>query len=143
MNKSRSFLVAGGVISALLAILHVTLALNPELFVYIAPGGDSSISEMAEQGSSLIVAATAVLALIFAAWALYAFSAAGLIRRLPLLRPALVAIAVIYILRSLFLPTEISMLLDQDYPLRFVLFSTLSLVTGLLYLFGALRLARR
>jgi hypothetical protein len=35
------------------------------------------------------------------------------------------------------------MVLDQDYPLRFVFFSTLSLVTGLLYLIGTLKLGKR
>jgi hypothetical protein len=143
MPIASHFLITGGVISALIATFHLILTFKPELYSYIAPEQGSALSQMAEQGSSLIVVATAALALIFAIWALYAFSAAGLIRPLPLLRPALIAIAAIYLLRSLFLPTEIRMVMDQDYPFRYVLFSTLSLVTGLLYLLGMFKLARR
>jgi hypothetical protein len=98
---------------------------------------------MAEQGSSLTMIATIALVLIFAIWAIYAFSAAGLIPPQPLQRAVLFAIAAIYILRGLFLFSEIKMVLDQDYPLRFVFFSTLSLVTGLLYLIGTLKLGKR
>ncbi len=83
--------------------------------------------------------ASVVLALIFAAWAAYAFSGAGLIGAFPLLRPALIAIGAIYILRSLFIFTEVKMVLNEGYPFRFVIFSTISLVTGLLYLIGILR----
>ena len=43
---------------------------------------------------------TAAIAMILFVWALYAFSAAGFIRRLPLLRTALVLIAGIYLLRG-------------------------------------------
>jgi hypothetical protein len=94
---------------------------------------------MAEQGSSLTTAATIAFALIFAIWAIYAFSGAGLIGRLPLLRMALVAIGAIFLLRALALPTEINMVMNQGYPFRFVVFSTISLVTALLYLIGILK----
>jgi hypothetical protein len=43
---------------------------------------------------------TLAIATMLAAWALYAFSGAGLIRRLPLLRTALVLISAIYLLRA-------------------------------------------
>jgi hypothetical protein len=136
MIKPKHYLVAGGVMSALISILHVILALRPELYRYIGPGQESALTQMAEQGSSLTSIATVVLAVIFAIWATYAFSSAGLIGPLPLLRVALITIGVIYILRALFLPVEINMVLTQGYPFRFVVFSTISLVAGLLYLIG-------
>jgi hypothetical protein len=136
MSKPNYFLIAGGVSSALIALLHVILIFAPGLYQYVVPGQEDALSEMAVQGSGLIVAATAILALIFAVWAVYAFSGAGMIRRLPLLGAALIAIGVIYVLRGLFLPTEINMVVNQGYPFRFVVFSTISLVTGLLYLVG-------
>jgi len=91
---------------------------------------------MAEQGSTSTTIATVALALIFAIWATYAFSGAGLINPLPLLRAALIAIGVIYIFRALLIPAELNMALNQGYPFRFVVFSTISLVAGLLYLIG-------
>ncbi len=108
----------------------------PELYKYIDPGQGSAVEQLAQQGSNLITIASIVLALIFAIWGIYAFSGAGLITRLPVLRVSLIAIAVIYILRSLFLPTEINMVVNQGYPFRFVVFSAVSLVAGLLYLIG-------
>jgi hypothetical protein len=39
--------------------------------------------------------------------------------------------------------SEIRMVLTQGYPFRFVVFSTISLVAGLLYLIGTLRLPRQ
>ncbi|OGN91210.1 MAG: hypothetical protein A2Y88_01545 [Chloroflexi bacterium RBG_13_48_10] len=139
MIKPKYSLIAGGVISALISILHIILAIKPELYSYIGPGQGSAMTQIAGEGSSLITIATITLALIFAIWALYAFSGAGLIRTLPLQRMALIAIGGIYILRGLFLPTEINMVLTQGYPFRFMVFSTVSLVAGLLYLIGVLR----
>jgi hypothetical protein len=141
--KASHFLIASGVISALIAIFHVILVLRPELYSYVAPGQGDVLSQMAEQGSTLTTIATFTLALIFAIWAIYAFSGAGLLPQQSLPRPLLIAIAVIYILRGLFLLTEIKMVLEQGYALRFVLFSSLSLVTGLLYLVGTLGLPRK
>ncbi len=136
MVRQKYFLIAGGAISALISILHTILATKPELYRYIVPGQESALSLMAEEGSNLTMIASIFLALIFALWALYAFSGAGLIGSLPLLRKAIIAIGVIYVLRSLFLPAEINMVLTQGYPLRFVVFSSISLAAGLLYLIG-------
>lgn len=138
MAKSNHYLIAGGVMSTLVSALHVVLAIYPALYRYIGPG-QSALTEMAEQGSSVTAIASVALALIFAIWAMYAFSGAGLIRPLPLLRAALIAIAVIYIVRALFLPVEINMVLTQGYPFRFVVFSTIALAAGLLYLIGILK----
>ena len=43
------------------------------------------------------------IAAILALWGLYAFSAAGALGRLPLLRPAMLVITAIYLLRGLVL----------------------------------------
>jgi hypothetical protein len=139
MARQKYFLIAGGAISALISILHAILATQPQLYRYIVPGQESALSQMAEAGAILTVIASIFLALIFALWALYAFSGAGLIGSLPLLRKALVAIGVIYLLRSLFLPSEINMVLTQGYPFRFVVFSSISLAAGLLYLIGVFK----
>jgi hypothetical protein len=136
MGKLNKFLLAGGIISALISIFHLILALKPELYQFVAPDQNSPISQMAEQGSSVTTIASIALVAIFAIWAVVAFSAAGLMRRLPLVNTGLIIIATIYLLRGLFLPSEISMVLNQGYPIRFVLFSALSLFTGLLYLLG-------
>ena len=138
MMKSKHFLIAGGMISALISIIHVLLVLTPALFVYISAGQESMLAQLAVQGSSPTTIATIALALIFAVWAIYAFSGAGLIRPLPLLRAALILISVIYLFRALAIFTEINMVMNQGYPFRFVVFSAISLIAGLFYLFGVL-----
>jgi hypothetical protein len=136
MGKLNKFLLAGGIISALISIFHIILALKPALYQFVAPDQNSPLSQMAQQGSSITTIASMVLVAIFASWAVVAFSGAGLLRRLPLVNTGLVIIAAIYLLRSLFLPSEISMVQSQGYPIRFVFFSALSFFTGLLYLLG-------
>jgi hypothetical protein len=137
MAKSNHYLIAGGVMSALISLLHLFLAVYPALYRFIGPD-QSALTEMAAQGSSITTIVSVALAFLFAIWALYAFSGAGLIRPLPLLRIALIVISVIYLLRALFLLSEIGMVVNQGYPFRFMVFSTISLVAGLLYLFGIL-----
>ncbi len=136
MVRPEHSLTAGGVISALISGLHIILAFKPALYKYISASQQSALAQMAEQGSGSTTIATIALALIFAIWAIYAFSGAGLIGPLPLIRTALIAIAVVYILRALTLPTEISMVVNQGYPVQFLVYSVISLVTGLLYLIG-------
>jgi hypothetical protein len=140
MIKPKHFLITGGIISALISIIHLILFIKPKLFSYIDPGNGSAIVQKAEQGGSLTIIGTIALALIFAIWALYAFSGARLIVRLPMLRTALVTIGIIYLLRALFFPSEIYMVLIQGYSFRFVAYSTISLVAGLSYLFGFFKL---
>lgn len=137
--RTNFYLIGGGVISALIAILHVILALKPSLYRYIRAGQESVLGQMAEQGSPATVIATFILAAVFAVWAIYAFSGAGLFGRLPALRTGLIVISAIYILRALALIPEIKMVMDKGYPLQFVVFSTISLAAGFLYLIGSLR----
>ena len=137
--KRKNFLAAGGIMSALISLLHFILALKPEFYRYITAGRESELARMAESGSTATSIGTISLGILFAIWAIYAFSGAGLIRRLPLIRMVLVIIAFIYILRALFLFTEINMVLDEGYPFRFVVFSAISLAAGALYLAGILK----
>lgn len=136
MIGSRLFLIGGGFISALISLLHVILAIKPGLYSVIAPSQASALSQMAVQGSRITSIVSIAIALVFAIWTIYAISGADLLRQLPLLRPALIAIGVIYILRSLFLPTEIRMVSNEGAPSRIAFYSILSFVAGLLYLIG-------
>jgi hypothetical protein len=132
--------MGGGVVSGLISLLHVVLALKPELYRDIGPGGGSVLTEKAAQGSIGIVAVTFALASVFAVWALYGFSGAGIIGKLPFLRTFIITIGVIYILRSLFIIQETRMVLSEGYPVRFLVFSGIALVAGLLYLVGVFTL---
>lgn len=136
MIKPGRYLIAGGIVSTLISSLHFILAFKPGLYKHISAGQESALAQMAEQGSRPTTVAAIALALLFAIWAAYAFSGARWIKPLPLLRAALIAMGVIYMVRALVIPIELNMILTGGYPFRFVVFSTISLVAGLLYLVG-------
>jgi hypothetical protein len=62
------------------------------------------MARMAERGDARPTVMAVGFALGLTLWALYAWSGAGLIRRLPLLRTGLVLISAIYLLRAAYLP---------------------------------------
>ena len=99
---SNRWLIAGGVLTAAAALLHLAvIAGGPDWYRFFGAGEE--MARMAEQGSPRPAIVTLGIAAILATWSAYAFAGAGLIRRLPLMRTALVAIATIYLLRGLIL----------------------------------------
>ena len=126
--------------SALIALLHILIPfLGPEAYRFF---GAPALATAAERGSVVRPAAmTFAFAIIFAIWALLAASAAGLVRRLPLLRTGLVAIAVVYLLRGLlFLTPQLLLLLAGKHQApQAVAFSAAALLIGLCYLTGVVR----
>jgi hypothetical protein len=96
------WLVAGGVLSAAAALLHVAVIFGgPDWYRFFGAG--EGMARLAELGSSKPALITLAIAAILSIWAAYAFAGAGLLRRLPLMRTALVAITGIYLLRGLVL----------------------------------------
>ena len=97
----KKWLVLGGTLSALAAILHLAvIAGGPSWYRFFGAG--EAMAHAAEQGSSTPALMTLAIAAVLMVWALYAFSGAGLIRRrLPLLRTALILISAMYLLRAL------------------------------------------
>ena len=99
-------LVVAGAGSLAASILHLAcIAGGPDRYRFFGAG--ERMARMAARGHWYPTAVTLGIAAILAAWALYAWSAAGLIRRLPLLRLVLCAIAGVYLLRALaFVPLQ-------------------------------------
>ncbi|WP_129790657.1 hypothetical protein [Sphingosinicella sp. CPCC 101087] len=132
--KSNGWLVAGGGLSAAAALLHVAVIFGGPAW-YRFFGAGEEMARAAEAGSARPVLVTLGIASVLLVWALYAFSGAGRIRRLPLLRTALVAISTIYLLRAL---APIPMLVVNPETVdRFVVWSSLTvLVYGVCYAVG-------
>ena len=137
MTDRNPSLVAAGSLSLAAAALHLAL---------IAGGGDwyrffgagEGIARAAERGSPVPALMTVAIAAILGLWAAYAFSGAGLIRRLPLIRTGLIVISAIYLVRGLlmFLPLPA----DPSAPPGFMLWSSLIvLLFGFAYAFGTWR----
>lgn len=139
--KKNKYLIAGGIASAIASLLHIAIiAGGPEWYRFFGAG--EGMARLAETGSTYPSMITIAIAIILALWALYAFSGAGMIKRLPLLKPALGIISLIYIARGIFgIPAV--MYLDDPYlnelenKMIFMIFSSvISLGFGMLYLVG-------
>jgi hypothetical protein len=101
LNKeTEPFLLLAGILSSLAALLHIGVIIGGPAWYRFFGAGEQMVT-MAESGSLYPAIVTFFIALILSAWALYAFSGAGLMQRLPFLRPALVVIAGIYLVRGL------------------------------------------
>jgi hypothetical protein len=117
------------------ALLHLAcIAGGPNW--YRALGAGERMAVAAERGSSAPALMTAAISVVLLVWAAYAFSGAGLIGRLPLLRVGLVAITMVLLLRGavLFYPP---LLQRPDLTIGFLIWSSiLVLALGLLYAVG-------
>lgn len=97
---SNPWLAAGGVLSAVAAVLHLAVIVGgPDWYRFFGAGEE--MARAAERGSPAPAVITVGIAAVLAAWAAYAFAGAGLIPRLPLMRAALVAISAVYLFRGL------------------------------------------
>jgi hypothetical protein len=109
--KSK-FLITGGVIAAATAAWHLLCIVGgPSWYAFArAPG---IVIHSAKQGTLLAPISTAVIAGLMFTCTAYAFSGAGLIKKMPLLKSALVTIAFICLVRALItVPYLISSRLD-------------------------------
>jgi hypothetical protein len=133
--KRNPWLVAGGLLSLAAALLHLAvIAGGPDWYRFVGAGEEMAL--MAERGRLTPHLITLAIALLLAIWAAYAFSGAGLIRRLPLIRTALVAISAIYLLRGLVL---FPALLQQPRDPFTIWSSLIVLVYGIAYALGTRR----
>ncbi len=127
------FLIAA-VLSAAAGLLHLACIVIGASW-YRLFGAGEEMALLAEQGSLIPTVITLFIALILFTWSAYALSAAGLIRRLPLMRIALILIAAIYLLRGiggLFFITKSG----ENTP-EFMLWSSLiCIIFGLFYVVG-------
>ena len=95
----NKWLMVGGILSALAAILHLGVIVGGPAW-YRFFGAGEGMAQAAERGSVTPPLITLAIAALLMIWALYAFSGAGIIRRLPLLRTALILISAVYLLRA-------------------------------------------
>ena len=96
----NSYLITAGALSALASILHIgCIVFGASWYRFFGAG--EHMAKLAEQGSLQPTLITAGIVLVLATWSLYAFSAAGLIIKLPLMRLALITITAVYLLRGI------------------------------------------
>jgi hypothetical protein len=98
--KRNPWLIVGGCLSLAAALLHLAvIGGGPDWYRLFGAGEE--MARAAEQGRWMPHLLTIGIAAVLTVWGLYAFAGAGLIRRLPLMRTALVVISLIYLARGL------------------------------------------
>jgi len=99
MNR---YLMAGGLMSLLAAFLHIAIIMGgPDWYRFFGAG--EKMAHLAETGSWIPTVSTLFIFAVLFIWGLYGFSGAGLMRRLPLVKMALLTITAIYLLRGMLL----------------------------------------
>ena len=148
MHKRQRWLLLGGLVTGAASLLHVGIILGgPDWYRFFGAG--ERMARHAARGSPYPAVITAGIAAVLAVWMLYALSGAGVIRRLPLLRTALVLIAAIYLGRGV-LGIPLVLLADDPYANQLkgrmtfmAVTSAICIVLGLCYAAGAAHAWRR
>ncbi len=141
MNGNTQLLIAGW-LSLAAAMAHVAI-------IFVGPswyrlfGAGERMAQLAEAGSRYPALVTAMVALMLTTWALYAWSGAGVLMRLPLLKLVLVLITATYLVRALagfMLPWFSSHPFITGNSMTFWLTSSaICLLIGLVHLLGQIK----
>jgi hypothetical protein len=128
------FLISGGILSFAASALHIAIIFGgPKWYIFFGAG--EKMAQMATRGHWYPPVLTAFIASILAIWGLYAFSGAGLISRLPLMRFCLVGISAVYLIRG-FMPFLIFKAFPELSAAFWLVSSVICAIIGLCYALG-------
>lgn len=131
MNR---LLIIAGVLSAVAALMHIgCIYFGAQWYRFFGAGEQMAL--MAEQGSLRPTIITSVIVVVLSIWSAYAFSAAQVIPKLPLIRTALIVITSVYLLRGIAGFFFISNPIGRS-PEFWFWSSVICLIFGLFHLFG-------
>jgi hypothetical protein len=128
-------LIAGGTLTVIAAFAHLAcIVIGPS--AYRVLGAGDRMARAVEAGKRKPAVATLAIVAVLLTWALYAFSAAGVIGPLPFTGFVLPGVSAVYLARAVGFP-----LLKARFPENSTAFwlwsSGICLVLGLLYAFGS------
>ncbi|MCB2225097.1 MAG: hypothetical protein KQH53_00350 [Desulfarculaceae bacterium] len=128
-------LILAGLMCLALALLHLEIIImGAPAYVYFGAG--ERMAELAREGSWLPGLLTALVALLLAIFGAYALAGGGAIRRLPWLRPMLLGVCAVFLVRgALAVPQGVSWLGGGGTG-KELSFSLFSLLLGLLFAWG-------
>ena len=135
-----AWLLGAGICSVAVAVLHVVvIVVGAQAYRYFGAG--EQLAGLAEHGSPIPALVTAGIVVVFAVFGWYGFAGAGLGARPPALRWALVCVSGIALARGLPVVPQVAVLATHPSPVaqREVVFSSASLLLGLLYAVGTWR----
>ena len=129
MTQSHPWLIAGGMLSLTAALVHIACIFGGADWFRFFGAGDR-MARMVEAGQwTPAVFAVGIAALLTLA-AAYAFSGAGIIVRLPLVRTGLIVISAVYLARGLII-LKPSAMARPDLSANFLFWSSLIVLTPL------------
>lgn len=143
-NTARRSLFLAGVASCAGALLHIAILFGgPDWYALF--GAPSGMVDMARAGNFRAPLSCLIIAAILLVFAVYAFSGAGIIRRLLFLRLGLASIAAVLLLRGLLFvplilwhPQALARICNcREVDAFIVVTSALCLVMGVAYALGA------
>jgi hypothetical protein len=139
-RAGRRWLEVGAWTSFAIALLHVGAVVRGEAAARFF-GAPRFVLAMVQQRSLAIIPVLLVVIGVLGVFGLYAWSAAGWMRRLPALRTGLITVGVIYTLRGLLLFPQLVFVLRHPgvLPWQFPVFSAVSLALGGVHLIGTAR----
>ena len=138
MSAKNIWLIAAGGMSLVAGLAHLACIVGGTSW-YLFLGAPRAFAYAAGRGELQPALFTAGLAIVILAWAAFAFSAAGMLRRLPLTKTALVAISFVLILRgaSYFIAPLWSGWRPDLSPTFMFWSSLITLVMGMCFALGA------
>lgn len=135
-NGYNTALVLGAGLSLLAALMHVGVIVKGPSWYHLFGAGERFV-RAAQAGRKFPAVVTMGIALVLGGWSAYALSGAGIIDPLPLLRPALCVITLVYLLRGLLGPFVLA---GTGRSVRFIMISSaICLIFGLVHLFGVVQ----
>lgn len=145
MQRNNQLVIAGS-LSFLASLLHVACIFGGADW-YLFFGAGERMAQLASVGDPYPTIVTLVIASILAGWGLYAWSGAGIIFKLPLLKTILVLITAVYLIRGvagLFAPFVTSDPVVRQNSITFWLVSSvICCIYGTYYLLGTKKLWRQ
>jgi len=127
-------LMLAGILTMVVGVLHLIIIIGGSEWYRFFGLGEQAATKV-EQGLIEPHALTFVLAVTLITWGCYAFSGAGFLKRLPLLKPSLVWITIIFLLRGIaFVPAYLFQ--PEAVDNMIIISSFLCLTFGITYAIG-------
>ncbi len=133
ISVQSKLVISAGVIASASAIWHL-LCIFGELSCFVFVRAPQQVIESAQQGTMLSPISTVFVASLMFACTVFSFSAAGLIRKVPLLKSALITIALLCMLCGLIVISTLATSTGLD--IWQIVASTVLFYVGICFLAG-------
>lgn len=132
---SRKLLITGAILNLIIGAGHIATLFKLDL-AFKFTGIEGLIEKYAGDHPGLDYTITTVVAILFIIMGLYGLSGARILKKFPLLKPAIIAITIVYLVRGVLgLAYEI---LSQEQWLSGIILSSVALFIGICYFAGGI-----